>query len=78
VSKKKGEPTLTDQLRDAIRQDGRSLNELGRLCGVDAARLSRFVRGERGLSLDAVDKIAAELRLRLVKGQPAKPKGKQT
>jgi transcriptional regulator with XRE-family HTH domain len=73
MAEKKGEPTLTDQLREAIRQDGRSLSQLGRDTGVDVARLSRFVRGERGLSLDAVDRIAAALRLRLTRGRT--PKG---
>jgi transcriptional regulator with XRE-family HTH domain len=74
MAEKKGEPTLTEQLREAIRQDGRTLSQLERATGVDVARLGRFVRGERGLSLDAVDRIAAALHLRLTRGRA--PKGK--
>ena len=82
MGKKREAPTLTEQLREAIQKDGRSLNQLGKDCGVDAARLSRFVRGERGLSVDAIDRIAAALKLRLAKaraddaGSTRKPKGK--
>ncbi len=77
---KKGEaPTLTDQLREAIQQSGQSLNQLGKQCGVDSARLSRFLRGERGLSLEAVDAIARVLHLRLTVDEQAagedKPSG---
>jgi transcriptional regulator with XRE-family HTH domain len=64
---KKEAPTLTEQLRAAIQQSGQSLAQLGKACGVDAPRLSRFVRGERGLSLEAVDRIASVLRLHLAK-----------
>jgi len=62
-----------------------TLNRLAGRTGVDRARLSRFVRGERGLSLTAVDELCLALGLRLVGGEGAsampatgrrKPKGK--
>jgi transcriptional regulator with XRE-family HTH domain len=61
---------LKDQRREAIRASGESLQELGRRSGVKADRLSRFLRGERGLSLDAVEDICKTLGLRLVASQP--------
>src|SRR6266851_6757745 len=44
---------LAEQLREAIRTSGQSLTQLGKGCGIDSARLSRFMRGERGLSFEA-------------------------
>jgi transcriptional regulator with XRE-family HTH domain len=76
MGKKREAPTLTDQLREAIRQSGRSLNQLGKQCGLDAARLSRFVRGERGLSLEAIDAIAKALNLCLAVDEKAAGEGK--
>jgi transcriptional regulator with XRE-family HTH domain len=64
---------VVEQLRDAIRQDGRSLNQIGKASGVDAARLSRFMRGERDLTLEAADKVCQVLHLRLAPYGPAKP-----
>ena len=67
---------MTAELRAAIAADGRSLSQLARDCGagshVDAPRLSRFVRGERGLSLEAVDRLCLALGLELVARRPAK------
>jgi hypothetical protein len=67
-------PALSEQLRQAIRDGGRTLGQLARATGVDTPRLSRFVRGERRLTLPAVDAVAAALGLRLVK-PGRKPKG---
>jgi transcriptional regulator with XRE-family HTH domain len=60
-------PSLTEQLRDAIRSSGESLNQLSRRCGIGRDRLSRFVRGERDLTVRAAAKICAALDLELVK-----------
>jgi plasmid maintenance system antidote protein VapI len=59
-------PALSEQLRQAIRDGGRTLGQLARATGVDTPRLSRFVRGQRRLTLPAVDAIARELGARLV------------
>lgn len=69
---------LREQLRDAIRESGESLQGLGRRTGVGADRLSRFVRGERGLSLEAAEKLCLALGLRLARaaGAGRKRRGK--
>jgi transcriptional regulator with XRE-family HTH domain len=68
MAKKKPEeaPGLIKQLRGQIRQDGRSLSEIARASGVDAPRLSRFMAGKRGLSIEALDAIFRALRLTIV------------
>lgn len=57
---------LTDQLREAVRRCQVTRYRLSQELGIDQAALSRFVSGERGLSLEAIDKLAAYLGLRLV------------
>jgi transcriptional regulator with XRE-family HTH domain len=71
---RKEAPGLVEQLRDAIRNSGQSLNQLSALCGVGRDRLSRFLRGERGLTLEAAEKICAVLCLELA---PQRSPGKQ-
>jgi len=66
MARKKEYPGLVDQLIEAIRESGQSLNQLSVTCGVGRDRLSRFVRGERDLTLSAADKICRVLRLELV------------
>jgi transcriptional regulator with XRE-family HTH domain len=56
---------MTEQLRAAIRDSGKSLYELARLCGVGSDRLSRFMTGKRDLTLQAVERICDALGLRL-------------
>jgi transcriptional regulator with XRE-family HTH domain len=72
VSKQKG-TGLKEQLREAIRQSGQSLNRLSGVCGIGRDRLSRFVRGERGIGLDAAEKLCAALGLRLTPDPDARP-----
>jgi plasmid maintenance system antidote protein VapI len=57
---------LIDQLKEAIRGDGRSLNRIAQATGVGSDRLSRFMTGKRGLSIDALDKIWLALGLQIV------------
>jgi transcriptional regulator with XRE-family HTH domain len=73
-----GKKTVSDRLRRAISESGLSLNELAERSGTDKGRLSRFMRGERGLTLDTVDKLAGVLRLRLTpEPGPGTPKRRQ-
>jgi transcriptional regulator with XRE-family HTH domain len=60
---------LIEQLRAANRQSGLRLRRLGEASGVGADRLSRFLRGQRGLTLEAAEKICHCLRLKLTKGR---------
>lgn len=53
--------SIVAALRDAIRTDGRSLNALAELSGVDSGQISRFMRDERSLTLDSADKLIAAL-----------------
>jgi plasmid maintenance system antidote protein VapI len=71
---------LVEQLREIVRGMDRTLTELAALTGVEPSRMSRFLRGERGLGQDALDRIVKALDLRIVRGpmtpRPRK-KGKQ-
>jgi transcriptional regulator with XRE-family HTH domain len=61
---------LEEQLRAAIRECGMSLTQLGDTTGVDSGRLSRFMRGERDLTLGATTKLCEALGLRLTRPSP--------
>ena len=54
-------------VRAAIASCGLSLTELGRRSGVSQSQLSRFMAGDRSLTLTAVDKLAPVLKLKLSK-----------
>ena len=71
------ESSLIGRLRAEVRGCGLSLNELTRRSGVSTPQLSRFVKGERSLTLPAAEKLADYFRLELVKtaGEPL-PAGK--
>lgn len=70
---------VTDQLRQAIVDSGKTLGAIADESGVDRGRLSRFMRAERTLTLSAVDDLCRCLGLDL---QPIKKprgnKGKKT
>lgn len=57
---------ISDRLRDAILTSERSRYRLAKDSGVTEAALSRFVRGERSLSLESVDALCEALGLELV------------
>lgn len=65
--------TLSAQLRTHVRESGLSMLAVARGAGIDQAALSRFLAGKRGLRLDALDRLAAFLRLRVV--GPKRSKG---
>jgi transcriptional regulator with XRE-family HTH domain len=58
-------PGLVAQLRDVIRASGLSLNELGRRTGVSEGQLSRFLRGDRTLTLPAAARVCQYLGMEL-------------
>lgn len=53
--------TISEVIREAIRQSGASSNQLGIHAGVDPSQVSRFLLGERSLTLDTVDRLLAAL-----------------
>jgi transcriptional regulator with XRE-family HTH domain len=63
VAKEKSEPALIRQLREAISHSGLPLNQLSKASGVHRSALSRFMRGERGLTLDGAAKVCEALGL---------------
>jgi hypothetical protein len=56
---------MIEQIRQAVRDSGRSLNQLSKESGVNVSRLSRFMRGERTLTLPAGLDLCAALGLQL-------------
>ncbi|MGE0481908.1 MAG: hypothetical protein AB7Q17_15710 [Phycisphaerae bacterium] len=48
---------LAEQLRELIRRDGRTLKAISIAGGPNPAQLSRFMRGERCLSIDSLQKL---------------------
>ena len=65
---------MSDVVRQAIEASGLSLAELERRAGLSPAQLSRFVRGERTITLESVEKLAEVLRLRMVRGKMPRKK----
>jgi plasmid maintenance system antidote protein VapI len=64
---------LVDDLQQAIAESGLSLNRLGKQAGVSQAQLSRFVRGERTLTLPVAAKLCIFMGLRLAKANGPGP-----
>lgn len=60
-------PTVSDQLRAAIlNRRGETVHGIAVSAGIAPSCLSRFVSGQRGLTLDSLDALAELLGLRLV------------
>jgi transcriptional regulator with XRE-family HTH domain len=53
----------SETVRRAIRESGLSLAEIERRTGVETSALSRFTRGEVGISLSTFEALAKELGL---------------
>jgi len=68
MSKKKKQSdaySWEQQFRAAIEETGWPLMEITRQTGVDHSQLSRFMRGERGLSITTAERVAAVVGLEL-------------
>jgi transcriptional regulator with XRE-family HTH domain len=75
---KKRATTVTEQLKEAIRASGKSLNQLGKDSGVATPQLSRFMQGKRTLTLPVVDKLCEALHLELTPtGKPRRRPAKE-
>jgi transcriptional regulator with XRE-family HTH domain len=53
--------SIVEQLRDAIRASGLSLNQLSIAAGIDRSQLSRFMLGQRDLTFEAVGQVCRAL-----------------
>jgi ribosome-binding protein aMBF1 (putative translation factor) len=58
-------PTLEQIIRRAIEQDGRPADKLAAASGVDQGIISRFIRGDRTMTLPTADKLCRVLGLEL-------------
>ncbi|MDC0934648.1 helix-turn-helix transcriptional regulator [Pirellulales bacterium] len=66
---------FSDQIRQAIADSGQTRYRISVESGINEAALGKFFHGERGLSLESLDKLAAHLGLRVVMDRKPK-KGK--
>ena len=66
--------TFSDELRRAVEQSGMTRYEIYKRTGIDQSVLSKFVRGQRGVSMGAIDTLCKCLGLRLVHESEIKPK----
>lgn len=66
MAKKKRPPTLADQLRTFIQNSGVSLRGLAFAAQVDASCLTRFMAGERDLTVSSAGRLADVMGLQLV------------
>lgn len=57
--------TISDQLRKAITASGKTRYRLAVEAGIRPHQLDYFIRGERGLRSDTIDKLALVLGLEL-------------
>ena len=61
-----------ETLREAIKDSGLNITQLGELSGVDKGQISRFVNEERTLTLESAERIAEVLGLELIEKNRAK------
>jgi hypothetical protein len=60
--------SFSDQIRAAIDNSGQSRYRLCKSIGLAESAMSRFMAGQSGLSLNKLDKLAAEIDLHVVAG----------
>lgn len=64
--------SLEKQIKDAIRQSGLTGGQICKQSGINKAALSRFMNGERSITLDSAEKLCELFNLELT----AKKSGK--
>ena len=67
---KKQAKQFSDEIRAAVQDCGKTRYQIAKETGIDAAVLCRFVQGQVGLSMDTLDKLAANIGLRIVTNEP--------
>jgi transcriptional regulator with XRE-family HTH domain len=68
---------VEEQLKEAVRESGLSLNQIEKASGVGREQLSRFLRDQRTLTLPAVAKLCKALGLELARRRPGPPGGRK-
>jgi hypothetical protein len=61
---------ISDQLRRAIRQCGKSRYQISMETGIPQATLSRFVHGQAGMGWNSIDKLCQCIGVRLTWERP--------
>lgn len=79
MPKQKQRLSLSDELRQAIEQSGVSRYSIWQQTGIDQGSLSKFMDGERGLSIESIDAIAELLGLHIctADAEPRRTKGRR-
>lgn len=67
---------LSEQIRDAVSRSELSRYRISKAIGLDQSAMSRFMSGERGLSLEVLDRLGLLLSLRLCDPHKSKRKTK--
>lgn len=65
---------LMDAMRRAVKVSGKTRYRIAKESGVSAGQLSRLVNGERGMTVDTIERLADYLGLQIT----IEPKGKTT
>ena len=73
---KRKEPLISEQLRQVLLESKHTRYAIFKATGIGQDVLSRFIHGERGLSMEVLDKLGEYLRLRIVADNPPAKKGK--
>jgi transcriptional regulator with XRE-family HTH domain len=73
MARKKREPGLVEQIKEAIRASGQTMYAISKASKVSTAQLSRFMQGKRSLSLPAAEKVCRILRIGLAPLPPEVP-----
>ncbi len=73
MAKKPRQSRLVEQIREAVRESGMGIRELGRAAEVDPSRISRFMRGESSIDVAAASAICEALGYELVKSRVPAP-----
>lgn len=63
---KKQSKSMSERLKDSIIKSGFTRYRIGIDTGIEASALSRFISGERGLSMKAIDRLLEYLGLEVV------------
>lgn len=66
--------TLSDQLRPLIERSGMSRYRICKRIGLAQSAMTRFMSGERGLSMDVLDRLFPLLDLRVIAGRSVEKK----
>jgi plasmid maintenance system antidote protein VapI len=63
---------FSDEIRDAVRQSGRTGYDIAKAMNVAPSTLHRFVHGQNGLSMDLLNRLAEALDLHVTVGRRRK------